>query len=198
MLQTIRTTFGYVQEGASDVRLRPDLDGARTDPDYLEKISKAVVAAGAQADTTPPASSSDPAQVVNQAAGQPALDNDVTPYAKPDSTTWKQVAGAPYPSQTVIPGSVTPYTADLSAVAFQDQADGFAGGSDEIDCGAGKERVPVLYQYSSIGGANPSWHQSWHGDCQSGPGWGSRRTAAARGGPAAGRRTRRSAPAAAG
>src|SRR4051795_11380698 len=70
-------------------------------------LGAGLAAADVPSDAGLPQGLRDPANVVNQQAGQPLLDNDLTPYAKPDSQTWKQVAGAAYPSQTVIPGSPT-------------------------------------------------------------------------------------------
>src|SRR5437879_5137557 len=123
----------------------------------------ALCVAVAQADPPPASLPSPPLPD----AGQPGLlealqtdsppaDTDPTPQAK-QSDLWQQVAGAKFGEQAPIVGSATSFDDSLYAVAFLNTKQGFAGGSELIDCPAGKVGVPVLYRFTDTAAYGPAW-----------------------------------------
>ncbi|MGH2956205.1 MAG: hypothetical protein ACRDL6_04335, partial [Solirubrobacterales bacterium] len=119
-------------------------------------------------------------QSLDQSLDQPGevLDTDYTPKAKP-SDLWTQVAGAGFGETEPVPGSATPFDADLFAVAFRNEQVGFAGGSvckqtparepseSDEDYGRrveGCERVPVIYRYTDDPVLGKQWEEVYRGE----------------------------------
>jgi hypothetical protein len=99
----------------------------------------------------------------------PGADTRFTPTPK-ETVAWAKVAGASWNKEEVDPLSATTIDTDLYATAFENQAHGFAGGSQckeekpgltgtdlanhLRDC----DRVPVIYEYQESPDGVGDWH----------------------------------------
>jgi hypothetical protein len=132
----------------------------------------ALLAAGAiaRADDGTPGAPPVPRDVGQATGLGTAADTSLTPVPAFNEDVWKQVAGARYPNESTVKDSVTPFTADLYTVSFRDDHNGLAGGSDEVDCGGVKKRVPVIYRFRTLASGDGVWEESYRGSCDA-PGY---------------------------
>lgn len=93
-----------------------------------------------------------------------AVDTKYTQQPKDGTGIWTQVGGERFSTGEMVPGSPTPRTVDLYAVAFDSAATGYAGGAECVTPGATDaelatcaDRVPVLYGFRDPDGLGGTW-----------------------------------------